>query len=860
MVSQGLSRILAILRKYLLSSKPAARILLVLAVLRECIRRAKSRLLAASFVRLIREYILSFLRQPRRFHDSSVTILPSVEPSKKQRLVIKTHSLSDTPYISPSGHLSPYSPSSPTRQAPLYFDNPSDASLAAPLTPTVDNEDTTPKQDLRSPISCSIPPSPGGGLVRAATFAGTPGDPLGGFAIGSQPRRHTLAVPAENQDGSHRPSSALSETSKMSLGRAAYRRHDGPMPRPRSPCPSIYGVSTSHLKASSTTSLPYGTQAESSTSFHTRAILNASSDMVHTEEAVFVFPEPRFIPMSANDVMRYDRTAKSHAMIDPTVSDYTIKEYLVDYPTFEGALPHGWSAHVHPEGALYYLHDEKKTFTEVDICNATVLADIEHFQYTLYGELRQAIQEGRVDLQLKDVELVLEPRSDDYGVLCSYYFVHRHKRCLFWLEVFDARSVLGDCKGVYALSHKRLAIEAQYWKHRYLFPVLGKVTGDLVSEVKNMMLHATCDHLSSTRSTAALNTDELQNYLSLVDKIDVNTSSRCDHTVVILGRLMSILYRNQYLNFHGQPCARLSVDQTVHGWRYRPSKAMIVLAPLLCMAPVAHVRSLHRSFVDNIASSVEWGVFIAKLNVQLQNLNLLGTVLLGANVGFLAIQSVDVGNGRSVTQIASYTSLVFSFGSLALGLTFIGLNLTGRERGSEAANFLRRMSDERHGLEKLAIIYSLPYAFLMWSMLLFLLAFSVEWCKPGDKISRAIVGSVLVVVGGVIFWCIHVAQDRKARWWWEPDPRFVPHKKRPPLTKRLVACLQEWSRPWHHFNIPRFSTRRNPLDNELPHASPSGAASTAVDLTVPVVTLQKPTNDISNISLNSDTSRRNWRV
>ncbi|KAI6148664.1 hypothetical protein BKA82DRAFT_3398325 [Pisolithus tinctorius] len=140
MVSQGLSRILAILRKYLLSSKPAARILLVLAVLRECIRRAKSRLLAASFVRLIREYILSFLRQPRRFHDSSVTILPSVEPSKKQRLVIKTHSLSDTPYISPSGHLSPYSPSSPTRQAPLYFDNPSDASLAAPLTPTVDNE------------------------------------------------------------------------------------------------------------------------------------------------------------------------------------------------------------------------------------------------------------------------------------------------------------------------------------------------------------------------------------------------------------------------------------------------------------------------------------------------------------------------------------------------------------------------------------------------------------------------------------------------------------------------------------------------------------------------------------------------
>lgn len=860
MVSESLSRILAIFRRCLLSDKPASRVLLALALLRECIRRAKSQLVRASFVRLIRECVLSFLRRPRHFCDPTVTILPSVEPSKKQRLVIKTHSLSDTPYISPSGHLSPYSPSSPARRAPLYLDNPSDASLAAQPTPTEGNEDTTPKQGLKSPISSTVPPSPRAELVRAATFAGTPGDPVGGFAITSQPRRHTLAVPAENQDGSHRPSSALSETSKASLGRAAYRRHDGPMPRPRSPCPSIYGISTSYLKANSTTSLPDETQAESTTSFHTRAILNASSDMVHTEEAVFVFPEPRFTPMSANDVMRYDRTAKSHAMIDPTVSDYTIKEYLVDYPTFEGTLPHGWSAHVHPEGALYYLHDEKRTFTEVDICNATVLADIEHFQHTLYGELRQAIQEGMVDLQLQDVELVLEPRSDDYGVLCSYYFVHRFKRCLFWLEVFDARGVLGDCKGVHALSHKKLAIEAQYWKHRDLFPVLGKVTKDLVCEVKDMMLHATCDHLSSTRSTAALNTDELQNYLSLVDKIDVGSSSRCDHTVVVLGRLMNILHRNQYLNFHGQPCARLSVDQTVHGWRYRPSKAMIMLAPLLCMAPVAHVRSLHRSFVDNIASTVEWGVFITKLNIQLQNLNLLGTVLLGANVGFLAIQSVDVGNGRSVTQIASYTSLVFSFGSLVLGLTFIGLNLTGRERGSEAVHFLRRMSDERHGLEKLAIIYSLPYAFLMWSMLLFLLAFSVEWCKPGDKVSRAVVGSVLVVVGGVIIWCIHVAQDRKARWWWEPDPRFSPHVKRPPLAKRVVTRLQKWSQPWHHFNIPRFSARRNPLRSELPLANASGTASTAVDLTVPVVTLQKPTNDISNISLNSDTSRRNWRA
>ena len=61
-------------------------------------------------------------------------------------------------------------------------------------------------------------------------------------------------------------------------------------------------------------------------------------------------------------------------------------------------------------------------------------------------------------------------------------------------------------------------------------------------------------------------------------------------------------------------------------------------------------------------------------------------MLLGANVGFLVIQSVDEGAGRSPTQIASYMSLVLSFGSIALGLTFIAMDLTGRERGSEGVS------------------------------------------------------------------------------------------------------------------------------------------------------------------------------
>lgn len=47
--------------------------------------------------------------------------------------------------------------------------------------------------------------------------------------------------------------------------------------------------------------------------------------------------------------------------------------------------------------------------------------------------------------------------------------------------------------------------------------------------------------------------------------------------------------------------------------------------------------------------------------------------MLNANVGFLAINSVDV-SGRTPVQVASYMSLVASLGSIILGLLLIAHN------------------------------------------------------------------------------------------------------------------------------------------------------------------------------------------
>jgi hypothetical protein len=106
--------------------------------------------------------------------------------------------------------------------------------------------------------------------------------------------------------------------------------------------------------------------------------------------------------------------------------------------------------------------------------------------------------------------------------------------------------------------------------------------------------------------------------------------------------------------------------------------------------------------------------------------------LLNANVAFLAIQSIDTNHpNRSGAQISSYGSIIVSVGSIILGLLLERQNRTKDRESAEAAvsayihrssyakepyqsSFLARMSHPSLGLETLAIMYSLPYALLMW--------------------------------------------------------------------------------------------------------------------------------------------------
>ena len=137
------------------------------------------------------------------------------------------------------------------------------------------------------------------------------------------------------------------------------------------------------------------------------------------------------------------------------------------------------------------------------------------------------------------------------------------------------------------------------------------------------------------------------------------------------------------------------MHRSVHGIIVSPRTFVFcVLSPAMFYAPEVHLQSLEEIWVDRLVHESHWFEFIGKLTSEWQEfvvvvlwhctifhdkeLTLLfiqDTVILAANMAFLAIQSVDNGGqlvpDRSVAQVASYISIVTSLGGILLSLLLI---------------------------------------------------------------------------------------------------------------------------------------------------------------------------------------------
>ncbi|KIK36670.1 hypothetical protein CY34DRAFT_16240 [Suillus luteus UH-Slu-Lm8-n1] len=398
-------------------------------------------------------------------------------------------------------------------------------------------------------------------------------------------------------------------------------------------------------------------------------------------------------PIPPSDVNRYDRKrtvprTKDHVFIKPG------KKVFEDPPPSSR-----WEPIAHPEGALYYYDETRRIYTDADLSRPSTLSAIDAFADQVYNDARA---DPDVEITTK-TELVVEDIDES---TCGYYFVEQDTRCVFWLERFDAELLFENIRGVKNMGHI---------SNMLLKLSTGEVqlsSDYLLSEI--LMFVDLTVTITSVTSVAPFEREELEKMLDLVMNIDGSfgegtLDGKFTHTRCVVARFMSEFIKAKFFNFCGQPGARLDSDQTIYSkGRDHQSLLFIISSLLLFGAPRTNREDLKVIWVDRIINRVLWNQFIGKLNDEWTGLALSATVILNANVAFLAIPSV-----QDVARLLSYLSVASSIAVVLLVLLLVRQNQKKDCEG--AVTLLSRVSQSFFDTEVLAITYSLPYGLLMWA-------------------------------------------------------------------------------------------------------------------------------------------------
>ncbi|KAF7290744.1 hypothetical protein MIND_01315100 [Mycena indigotica] len=424
--------------------------------------------------------------------------------------------------------------------------------------------------------------------------------------------------------------------------------------------------------------------------------------------------------------------------------------------------PHGWIAKAHPEGALYYIQDEKRIFTDAHLHIDAIFAIA-----TRFLRLVDRLAPPNADIVLDFRPAKLEEPYNPEGYTCGYYFVDHEERTVFWDCAFDSKHFYRS-KEVYnvtSASHIQFELTAQYWQHCELFPSSIALTSGHIRDLQDVLNHQIGDLLTSPTSTVPFSVDHLLKVLTVVNNMSDFVGNRSDGSMCILARFMWLFELEKFYNFCGEPNARLDSTHSVYKGSQKPSWLIKTASILLFNAPMRHLQAFEQIFKDELLHRAPWDQRVDTLITQYQELILFATVLLNANIAFLAIPIVDNGDHsrkRSVAQIAIYISVIASLGSVIVGLILARLLRDRRDSSFySAATNLHHHYKSRFGLEPLSILYSLPFALLLWGAFTFLIAFLTMCFASSDAPTQAIVAAVASFMVLGILWCFDQGRQRR---------------------------------------------------------------------------------------------------
>ncbi|KAG2151270.1 uncharacterized protein EDB93DRAFT_1249467 [Suillus bovinus] len=414
-----------------------------------------------------------------------------------------------------------------------------------------------------------------------------------------------------------------------------------------------------------------------------------------------------------------------------------------------------WLQLTHPEGARFFFNPKQRVFTDQNILENNLALEI---LAAAEQANQMAAENGRV---CANMELAIEKFPEgEFG----YYFVDHDARIIFWPEIVKSRELMIHVRGVSDKSHIRYALEAQYWKHCTLFPNMRALPRQAVDCLRDIIVYAHSESITSQTSLSPFDLDELSNILSDVDQVKDNIEKVNKHSVCIVARYMHMFFQAKFVNFCGQLGARLDADRSLYESNIKKPKPLFIriLNIVLFNSPSIHSESLHNVWVDNTVVKPRWKKFISQLNSEWNSFTIFSTVMLAVDVSFLAVPGVDNSSIQSkpAVTIVVYLSTLCAMGSLVISLILAGqISDNRRNSAGSVAEFISSMSQSLLGIESLALMLSLPFALLIWGMIFFAIGLSILIFYTTDIVALIVVIPIWAVVLLLSTWPVLAANN-----------------------------------------------------------------------------------------------------
>ncbi|KAG2120280.1 hypothetical protein BD769DRAFT_1671701 [Suillus cothurnatus] len=264
-----------------------------------------------------------------------------------------------------------------------------------------------------------------------------------------------------------------------------------------------------------------------------------------------------------------------------------------------------WQESIHPSGAAYYYNDKTRTYTEMNVgtCSEEQLTRLESW-----------IDASRSKIDGKQWLLVVDPMLVRGEEVYPYYYVVPENQIITWVEPIDGYILFQECTA-WHWNHKRLELEAQYWKHVEYFP---RGVAIPVSEVRNLRAKLNWyQALSMEQSTAATIFWTLDQMKEMGAELAIaETLARPNGMVEEPGVAICMGERRRDL---------------------KDSPFMTGLAVAMLCIPMMVLRRLKNIYVDGLVNGVDVRGFMDDFIAQAKSQTTVASVIMAVNASILAI-------------------------------------------------------------------------------------------------------------------------------------------------------------------------------------------------------------------------------